>query len=549
MLKWGMDFNNEGTNNQSVRLAEKVEFEKQNLALRVAEQKAANFHKKEEERVSEFNVLTNESKGLSLQMEKFNLVVGGIEEQEVVLQDIEDKYLKNDEIIRSFLEDPWVINQGITKKSDFLEALNYQETEEIVTEKELVKRRAEITDKLSRERNELAKGLGVELTEGENVSKKVLDEAIAENKKVAIEKENLITNKKINLVVEQVDDWVEVNSDVKEEMVNVSNFIKDYLSTNGQAPTRLDISKTSSLIREKFGEEILEQSFDRLVTKIITAIDPGGKSEGVIINRIKNQVNMALVDEQITDLKSDYESANKEKRNLEKKSDDWIKGVFGNGQDNKRISYGDFLDLHLMNDDSISLDWTEDKVNSECSVSSRKENIRVLQSISESIERVERDRLDLSKRLLQLQETGKTGLFKRGYEVDGKKLNDREMEELKSNIEKEIGNKTSYIEDSTKRQEIFKGNLESKEKCLLLVKSKLEELYKKNPELFKEWLSGMGKVWKVSNKDSDGVVSLTKWNMTKLLESFDLEEGKIRGYNTIIDRYNALINKRKSFLI
>lgn len=72
-----MDFNNEGTNNQSVRLAEKVEFEKQNLALRVAEQKAANFHKKEEERVSEFNVLTNESKGLSLQMEKFNLVVGG----------------------------------------------------------------------------------------------------------------------------------------------------------------------------------------------------------------------------------------------------------------------------------------------------------------------------------------------------------------------------------------------------------------------------------------------------------------------------------------
>lgn len=457
--------------------------------------------------------------------------------------------MKNDEIIRSFLEDPWVINQGITKKSDFLEALNYQETEEIVTEKELVKRRAEITDKLSRERNELAKGLGVELTEGENVSKKVLDEAIAENKKVAIEKENLITNKKINLVVEQVDDWVEVNSDVKEEMVNVSNFIKDYLSTNGQAPTRLDISKTSSLIREKFGEEILEQSFDRLVTKIITAIDPGGKSEGVIINRIKNQVNMALVDEQITDLKSDYESANKEKRNLEKKSDDWIKGVFGNGQDNKRISYGDFLDLHLMNDDSISLDWTEDKVNSECSVSSRKENIRVLQSISESIERVERDRLDLSKRLLQLQETGKTGLFKRGYEVDGKKLNDREMEELKSNIEKEIGNKTSYIEDSTKRQEIFKGNLESKEKCLLLVKSKLEELYKKNPELFKEWLSGMGKVWKVSNKDSDGVVSLTKWNMTKLLESFDLEEGKIRGYNTIIDRYNALINKRKSFLI
>lgn len=467
---------------------------------------------KENERLNSFGGLSAETKNLREESNLSGKTQQEIKEQYKVIENSREDFKKGintiDELYSKTKNDaPEVLESyEIKDKKDFVEKFSdTAEIEEVKKNKtEMIKNVFEAAKKIKAKKKEL---VGDKKISKEKVME-LLNEKIRENDRKISENEY----KKVDLVVEQVFDWAEVDADVKSEIDSFNLFVRD----NKNEPR---IDKIYVLIKDKFGEEMVEKVISKMFQNRADA-NPGHyvNNSGFEV-KVKNILKKAITKIEIMKLEQEL---------IDKKGDnDRAQREFELVMDDKKC----YLDSTLKKLD----DFTDPMVTINETGEFVFEWREIKRTVNEDyLKKVVEGKIKKQEELLKLEGMKTSGIFKKTYKLDEKKITIEEMEDRKTRLRDSIESENKWISSQEKRILEEEAKLEAGQEILEKLKEKFSEIQKDCPEIFKKYFSGKQEV------------TLGKFLIGEVIKEF--YENKTKSDFEIIQNYYLLIKKRDELL-
>lgn len=525
------------------KLADTMNAEKKKIADVIATKKVEEMGKKEEGRIDDFGKLNEETENLVKESDLSEKNKEEVDQDYEVKDESVSDYKKSLKTVKKLYNEAKensgevLENMDIKTKKDFVEKLGY--TEEIEEALKLKNESREKYDESVKKIQDKKKELTGEKKTSKEKVMEILNEKVKENDRKIAENEA----KKVDLVVEQVMDWTEMDGEIKKEMDSLKDYVQKQVDGNDDEKNinEFSFNKTYGLIKEKFGEEMVEKSFDKLVSKMIESNLETGVVLGVgRVDKVIKKIQLGLVNREMNEMK-DARDKVFFSFELEQESRRWSDLIFDKNKKGDKLSIdNDHLILQLdelTNDGGMPLKWKEIPIeNPSYPVDSRMFIVKRIGETSKGMKIFDEKVKSSEEKLIQLNKLDPTFLTRR-YEVDGKKLNKKEMEKLKIETfaviqqDKKVGHEL----DEEQLSLVTKGM--SKDRCLDLLGAKLAEIKRNDIQLWERMLMNY-------KSDENGKILLIS-NEGLIQDINDYYSRKIEAGKQIVNKYESLEKKGK----